>query len=86
MLASLSFLTLGSPKRTKGSIYSGGHHFELHFLDLPVERRKVRLAQRNRERSATFEFEVDEATFEWMESYFERPIGAELNEAVVIRS
>lgn len=53
--------------RFKALVSSGGHQFELHFLDIPVEQRRARLAQRNRGRSDTFEFEVDEATFEWME-------------------
>jgi predicted kinase len=61
-----------------------GVRSQLHFLNIPVEVRKRRVIERNKRKSETFEFEVNEETFLWMETYFETPKGEELERAIVI--
>jgi predicted kinase len=51
----------------------------VHFLDVPADVRRQRVAQRNRERDpAVFALEVTEAMFDFMEGRFEPPDPAEL--------
>ena len=57
---------------------------KLHFLDLPKEIRWDRVRQRNNEKGQTFEFEVSEADFNFMEDWFEQPRGKELENASII--
>lgn len=59
---------------------------ELHFLDIPVDVRKSRVKKRNLEKKETFEFEVSDETFEWMETFFEPPVGEELKQSIVIKN
>ena len=70
--------------RVKSWIESAGYKAELHFLDVPVDVRRKRVQARNLSRSGTFSFEVDDAMFDWMESYFERPSGDEIRGALVV--
>ncbi|APG64309.1 Zeta toxin [Tenacibaculum todarodis] len=55
-----------------------------HFLDIPKEIRKERVVKRNLEKGATFEFEVSEDNFEFMENWFETLTETELLNAVII--
>lgn len=80
----LGFSKRDQRERFKSFIVSSGHHYELHFLDVSVEIRRNRVKERNLKKSDTFEFNVDEATFEWMESYFERPTQEELAQASIV--
>ena len=57
---------------------------KIHFLDVPMEVRKKRVVQRNTEKGATFQFEVSESDFEFMESWFERPTAQELENAIIV--
>ena len=55
----------------------------LHFLDIPKNIRRARILKRNIEQGTTFEFEVSEANFEFMESWFEKPLDSELENAKI---
>lgn len=63
-----------------------GYQVQLHFLDIPTETRLERVMKRNREKGATFQFEVTRADFEFMEKWFETPIEEELIGARVVKS
>ncbi len=65
-------------------VLKAGFVTELHFLDIPIDIRKSRVQKRNIEKTDTFEFEVSVETFDWMENYFEAPVGEELKSSVVI--
>jgi hypothetical protein len=54
-------------------------------LDIPKETRLNRVIQRNTEQGETFEFEVSEEDFDFMEIWFERPEEEELVNAVIIK-
>ncbi|QOD61605.1 ATP-binding protein [Polaribacter haliotis] len=56
-----------------------------HFLDISKEIRKERILKRNTEKGETFEFEVTEDNFEFMEDWFETPSKEELQKAVIIK-
>ncbi|GHC58067.1 AAA family ATPase [Ulvibacter litoralis] len=84
-----AILDLGLSKinhREKFRQFAIAHDIEckLHFLDIPKEVRKERVLQRNTEKGDTFEFEVTEENFEFMETWFERPTDDELLESVWI--
>ncbi|HSK46185.1 MAG TPA: ATP-binding protein [Candidatus Binatia bacterium] len=74
----LGFSKKDQRDRFKSLIISSGHQPQLHFLDVSVATRRNRVKKRNLTKSETFEFSVDEKTFDWMESYFERPTQEEL--------
>jgi predicted kinase len=50
-----------------------GYDLKTHVMDVPRDVRRERVRERNRG-SATFSIEVDDATFDWAESYYE-PLG-----------
>ena len=51
---------------------------KVHFLDISKETRLKRIVERNNEKGETFEFEVTQENFEFMESWFEKPLEREL--------
>ena len=51
---------------------------QLHFLEIPSKIRHERVVNRNIEKGDTFEFEVTDEMFEFMEEYFETPTEEEL--------
>jgi predicted kinase len=63
---------------------SNGFEIQLHFLDISKETRWQRVQQRNNEKGATFEFEVTQENFDFMENWFEKPTENELLGSVVI--
>lgn len=63
---------------------SNGFDIKLHFLDISKETRWQRVQQRNTEKGATFEFEVSQENFDFMETWFEQPSENELINSVVI--
>ena len=84
-----SILDLGLSKlshREKFRQFATSHGFDikLHFLDIPKEIRWERVCQRNKEKGETFEFEVSEANFNFMESWFESPKSDELINATIL--
>ena len=58
--------------------------FKLHFLNVPKEVRKERVLKRNTEKGATFEFEVSDENFEFMETWFETLTEKELEHSIII--
>ena len=84
-----SILDLGLSKfehRKKFRAYADSHGFELttHFLDISKKTRLKRVIKRNNEKGETFEFEVTNENFEFMESWFERPNETEMENGVLI--
>jgi len=61
-----------------------GYQLKTHFLDISKETRMERVMKRNNEKGATFEFEVTQENFDFMESWFEKPSEIELINAIVI--
>jgi predicted kinase len=78
VILDLGFSKKDQRDRFRSLVLSSGHQPELHFLDISVETRRDRVKQRNLTKSETYEFHVNEKTFDWMESYFERPTQEEL--------
>ncbi len=59
---------------------------KIHFLNVPKEIRKERILKRNIEKGVTFEFEVSESNFEFMENWFETLTETELLNAIIIKN
>jgi predicted kinase len=55
-----------------------------HYLKIPKEIRQQRISKRNIEKGATFEFEVTNDNFEFMETWFEAPLKSELENSIII--
>ena len=60
--------------------------FQLHYIHAAREIRHERVFGRNKEQGETYSLEVTPAMFEHTESFFEPPVGEELNEAVVVET
>jgi predicted kinase len=78
-----SILDLGLSKfehREKFRKFAKKNNIEtkIHFLDVPKETRLQRIFERNNEKGATFEFEVTQENFDFMESWFEKPTEKEM--------
>jgi len=85
-----SILDLGLSKfehREKFRKIANKHNIKiiLHLLDIPKETRRERIFKRNDEKGETFEFEVTNENFEFMEKWFERPTDIELENGVIIK-
>ncbi|WP_034057990.1 AAA family ATPase [Lacinutrix jangbogonensis] len=85
-----AILDLGLSKfehREKFRIFAIDNAIEvkLHFLDIPKSTRRKRVLNRNIEKGQTFEFEVTEADFNFMETWFETPSKDELEKGVHVR-
>ncbi len=84
-----AILDLGFAKKDRRSVFYAfakayNIPFKLHFLDIPSEVRKERVAKRNQEKGITFQFEVSETDFDFMETWFERPTPKEIENAIII--
>lgn len=84
-----AILDLGLSKlahREKFRKFAALHNYQMktHFLDISKATRLQRVLQRNKEQGATFEFEVTQENFDFMESWFERPTALEMKGGVVI--
>ena len=51
---------------------------KIHFLDISKETRLKRIFERNNAKGETFEFEVTQENFDFMESWFEKPTEKEM--------
>jgi predicted kinase len=67
----------GRGMQTKGAV-------KLHYLDVDVETRRARVRRRNVERAGTYAFEVTDAMFDFMETWFEPPTEDELYGAMIV--
>jgi len=84
-----SILDLGLSKfehREKFRKFAKLNNIELkiHFLDVSKETRLKRIFNRNTEKGDTFEFEVSQENFEFMESWFEKPNNSEMVNGILI--
>jgi len=84
-----SILDLGLSKgehREKWRRFAQEHGFktQIHFLNIDRDTRRNRVTQRNDEKGDSFEFEVNEEAFNFMESWFEKPTEEELQDAIII--
>ncbi|GAA3518127.1 AAA family ATPase [Aquimarina addita] len=61
-----------------------GYLLKIHFIDIPKETRYARILKRNKEKGVTFEFEVSEENFDFMENWFEKPSEIEMRNGVII--
>ena len=84
-----SILDLGLSKfehREKFRKFAALNNIEIkvHFLDITKATRLKRVLQRNNEKGVTFEFEVSQDNFEFMETWFEKPSMEEIKEGIII--
>ena len=63
---------------------SNGYELKTHFLDISKETRLNRVMKRNDEKGATFEFEISNENFNFMESWFEKPNEKEIADGIII--
>lgn len=57
---------------------------KIHYLDIAIDLRKERVIKRNTEKGIAYEFEVKQEDFDFMETWFETPTHAELEQGVHI--
>jgi len=74
----LGFSTFDHREKFREFARQKGFECTLHYLDVPSTIRKQRVKQRNLEKGDTFEFEVSDDDFAFMESHFEPPKMVEL--------
>jgi predicted kinase len=74
----LGFSTFDHREKFRSFARDHGLECTLHFLDVPSAIRKQRVKQRNLEKGDTFEFEVSDDDFAFMESHFEAPTKEEM--------
>lgn len=85
-----SILDLGLSKfehRQKFRKFADLNNFELttNFLDISKETRLNRVMKRNTEKVETFEFEVNKENFDFIESWFEKPIQKEMIGGIITK-
>ena len=61
-----------------------GYDCRLHFLDISRGTRLTRINKRNIEKGETYEFEVSQEDFDFMENWFEKPTESELLNGKII--
>ncbi|WP_040279793.1 AAA family ATPase [Psychroserpens damuponensis] len=61
-----------------------GYELQLHFLDISKNTRFERVMKRNKDQGDTFEFEVSEDHFKFMETWFEKPTAKEMTNGVLV--
>jgi predicted kinase len=84
VILELGFYTRAQRTRVRALIADAGIEATIHVLDVPREVRRERVRARN-QGSATFTIEVDDATFDWAEDYYEPLADDELRGARVVR-
>lgn len=85
-----AILDLGFSKlehRAKFRKFAALHNYEIktHFLDISKETRLNRVQKRNTEKGNTFEFEVTQENFDFMETWFEKPTALEMKDGIVVK-
>lgn len=61
-----------------------GFECQLHFLDISRGTRLKRINKRNTEKGETYQFEVSQEDFDFMENWFEKPTESELLHGAII--
>jgi predicted kinase len=69
----------------RDKVRAAGHTFSLRVVEADAAARWQRVEQRNRERGDTFAFEVTREMFDFVESMWEPPDDAELEELAAVR-
>jgi len=80
----LGFSTFDHREKFRSFSRANGFGCTLHFLDAPSSLRKQRVQNRNLEKGDTFEFEVTDDDFAFMESHFEEPTKDEMKRGILI--
>ncbi len=85
-----SILDLGLSKKEHRNKFiqfakAQGYSYEVHYLDIASEIRRQRMLHRNREKGPTYQFEVTEENFTFMEQWFDPLDDTELQNAIVIK-
>ncbi|MCK5639076.1 MAG: ATP-binding protein [Flavobacteriaceae bacterium] len=84
-----SILDLGLSKiahreKFRNFVITNSYEIKTHFLDISKETRLSRIFQRNKTKGDTFEFEVTQENFDFMENWFEKPTVSELKNGIII--
>jgi predicted kinase len=82
----LGFMRVEDRTRFAALARAEGAEVKLHFVTAPTSIRRERVLARNREKSASFSFEVTPAMFAFMEARFEAPSDHESAVSRVVRS
>ena len=61
-----------------------GIEIKFHFLNISKETRLKRILKRNVDKGDTYEFEVTQDNFEFMEEWFENPTEFELLDSIIV--
>ena len=80
----LGFSKFSHREKFRQFALDNGINVQLHYLDVSKEIRWQRVQYRNQEKGSSFEFEVSESDFNFMESWFEVPTEVELKTAILI--
>jgi len=81
----LSFSTFDHREKFRSFARDNGFECIMHYLDIPSEIRKGRVQKRNEAKGDTFEFEVSDDDFAFMESHFEAPTREEMENGVHLK-
>jgi predicted kinase len=84
VILELGFFTRAQRDRIRAFAAAAAIEVVPHVLDVPRDARRERVRKRN-QGSSTFSIDVDDATFEWAESYYEPLAADELRGATIIR-
>lgn len=79
VILDLAYSTKKQREKAYTLFQSLGLQYQLIFVDVPVEVRLQRVRGRNSQKTETFEFEVTDEMFHFMETQFEPPTQEELN-------
>lgn len=85
VILDLGFSKVSHRKKFLSFAKENGIASTIHFLDIPKEVRKERVIKRNIEKGTTFEFEVSNDDFEFMETWFESLTSEELKNALIVK-
>ena len=85
----VAILDLGLSKfehREKFKKFAAKNDYELklHLLNITKETRLKRILQRNEEKGETYQFEVTQENFNFMETWFEKPNSKEMIDGITI--
>jgi predicted kinase len=84
VILELGFFKRDQRTRVRALVADSGADLAVHVLEVAREVRRARVRARN-QGSATFTVEVDDAMFDWAESYYEPLDDGELRGARVVR-
>jgi predicted kinase len=73
----LSFLQATDRQRMATAVWAAGFDVRLHWLDVPVETRWQRVAQRNAEKGPTYTMPVTRPMFDYIETRWQPPSAEE---------